>query len=178
MIECKRKPGPSSEQLLDFCSERLQAPTRALVQAHLDLCPECREQVRQQLVVASALDQWQVPELSSGFNRELWAKLDAEPARSAFPAWLSLSGKKRFAFPAVALVVALALFAFFTASFQPGPGPSQVPVQAQGGSGVDILEAEQAEQVLEDLEMLDELASPAPASGTASLESAKSRYAG
>ncbi len=114
---------------------------------HFERCVSCRQASLQQAAVWQALDSWNVPPVSSGFNRHLYAKIDAVANESWYER-LAASVRPLFAQPAWALGVAGALFvAGFVFDHRTTRTP-QVPVQ------VSTTEAEQVERTLDDLEML------------------------
>ncbi len=119
--------------------------------AHLRQCESCSETFAQQSALWNHLDSWTVPEVSSSFNRQLYAKIDASMAEP----WLDRVARQIawfFAQPSLAIgVAALVIVAGFTLDH------SRSNLQPRNNSAshrVSTSEAEQVEKTLDDLEML------------------------
>ena len=96
------------------------------------------------------LDAWTVPEVSSSFNRELYAKIDAALAEPWYDRW-ARQIKSSFAQPSLALgLAALVVVAGFTLDHSTLVRQRQPNISRQ----VSNAEAEQVEKTLDDLEML------------------------
>ena len=160
-MDCLLNTRNGAETLLEYCAGTLGAAQIAEFEAHLTECADCRRLVEAQREVWSALDQYPVPEVSSHFDRRLYASIaryDAAPWWRK--AWRSISEPAMpWATwkPAVSLAAACAVVAL---GFLVRLPETSDPVKQVRMEVVDI---EQVEQALEDLEMLTPVA-PAPAS--------------
>ena len=118
--------------------------------SHLADCPSCAEAFARQSELWKILDAWDMPPVSSGSNRSLYAKIDAAAAAPWYERWASAI-KPVFAQPSFAIGMAAVVIVggfFFDHS-----APSVKPV-ANPAVQVSTTEAEQVEKTLEDLEML------------------------
>lgn len=122
------------------------------VAAHLLTCEPCRQALAHHSSVWMMLDSWTVPNVSLGFNRELFAKIDAVEAEPWYARFTS-QVKAMFSQPLLALAVAaVVIFGGFILDHPAGT--------TSGGSArsaaiqVSNTEAEQVEKTLDDLEML------------------------
>jgi hypothetical protein len=169
-MTCPMQTG-NADILLDYCARALDAERTAMLESHMAHCRECNEMARGQAEIWAALDAFDAEPVSAGFDRKLYARIaesERVPAWERFwapvreylhgrPAWQPvLSVAAASAMVAVVLLVRADLA-------QPGPATE---------SAVDARGVEQAERLLEDLEMLRLLEGPAPAdSGAAGKES-------
>ncbi len=141
-------------------AELLLKHTGDAAASHFELCPACREDSLSQSALWKALDSWNMPDVSSGFNRGLYAKIDASLAQPWYER-LAASIRPMFAQPSLALGLAgIVVAAGFVFDHSAGPGASAVsarPSYASAGAvalPVSNREAEQVERTLDDLEML------------------------
>ena len=141
-----------SEILLDYCSRRLSLEAILLVEAHIENCPECKATTASQKAVWDALDQWEAEPVSADFDRRLYARIE----QRGNGLWARLAG---FASgihfrPAVTFGAACATVLF--ALLLRGP-MIDISEQSDPPNRVEVSDIEQAERVLEDLDMLDKL---------------------
>lgn len=138
--------GENAALLLDYCARKLDPARSAALEAHIEICPSCRQFRDAQRLVWDSLDSWEVSDSGWDFNRRLRQRLEEEDAA---PQWLDnlrawhsgISWK-----PAIPLAAALALW---LAVFPPySQNNTSSPNPPQG---------EQLERVLEDVEMLRQL---------------------
>ncbi len=141
--------------MLDYSAGRLDGERAALIERHMETCPDCARFVEAQRVVWNALSQWEPRDLSPDFDRRLYRKIEqAKPA-----SWLGrLFGPLHPLWrPVVPLAAACLLIVAGVALHTPQavlhPGSSQARVES--------IEPEQVERTLDDMQMLRELA-PAP----------------
>ena len=115
--------------------------------AHMAQCVSCSEACARQAALWKALGDWTLPQVSSNFNRDLYAKIDLLSQQS----WVDrIASQMRtwLAQPALAVAtVAVVLTAGFV--FDHSAGRVGTPAGA-----VSSTEAEQVEKTLEDMEML------------------------
>jgi anti-sigma factor RsiW len=160
----------TSAELIDYCAGRL-APERAeAVEAHARGCPACRELIGSQRAVWQALEHWVAPPVSNHFDRQLYARIDAEErssgaiakwARAAVARWSPFSWRMPVAVAAMCAAVALAIVVEMPAN-RSGPPPAEPQARMEH---VDI---EQIERTLDDMTMLKQLAPVAQRSEQAS----------
>jgi len=148
-MQCPMKTGRSSELALDYFSGRLDLEVAAELERHFGECRPCREYFTAGVAVRQALDDWEAPPVSPGFDRRLQERIAAEEAHRKW--WKTLLApfrpgvlKPAAAFAAVAVVL-------FAAVLLRMPGPAG-PETASGGA--EVIDVEQVEQAVEDLEML------------------------
>lgn len=149
--------------LLDYCSRSLDVDRADLFEEHLRGCGECREMVRSQMAIWSALDSFETQPVSNDFDRKLHARI-AELDRVSPPlARLWAPVQAFFEWPPAwkpALSVGLATAAVATIFvIRGGLLQPEVPVPT-----IDAVEVERAVQALEDMEMLRQLEATLPGS--------------
>ena len=142
----------NSEILLDYCSRRLSLESTLLVEAHIEHCPECKAMTESQMAVWEALDQWEAEPVSADFDRRLYARIE----QRGDSWWARLTG---FASgvnfrPAFTLGAACATVVFALILRGPMINVSDQPDQV---IRIEASELEQAERVLEYMDMLDKL---------------------
>lgn len=142
----------NSEILLDYCSRRLSLESTLLVEVHLENCPECKAMTASQKAVWEALDQWEAEPVSVDFDRRLYARI--EQRNDGF--WARLAGFASTVHfrPAFTLGAACATVAF--ALLLRGPMVN-LPDPSDLVNRIEASEIEQAERVLEDMDMLNKL---------------------
>lgn len=115
------------ELLLDYYDESSSAE-RTHVQAHLEACDSCRALDRELRAVLSAVETTPITEPPSGFERQMWARI--EPL-------LPVSGGRgvRWAFIAPRLGLAASIAALAVASFLAGRVWDAPPAQPAGAIG-------------------------------------------
>jgi anti-sigma factor RsiW len=146
-MNCPIRTQENRDWLLDYSAGRLDVQRSAVIERHMEACPMCARFVAEQRVVWDALSQWEAPDLSAGFNRSLYQKIDqAQPSswlqRLLQPLWR----------PTIPIAAMCLLIVAGVALHTPTAGVS--PVHPRGES----VEPEQVERTLDDLQMLRELA--------------------
>ncbi|MBL8230563.1 MAG: hypothetical protein JNL98_18880 [Bryobacterales bacterium] len=153
--------------LLDYCNRKLDSESTAILERHIRQCPDCEAFASSQSLLWQSLDSYEAMPVSADFDRELYARIDAEEQR---PTWSklwnrlwgritmggTLTGAQlwRPALPVAAcLVVAAGLY------FRPGMegGLSHPSMNPLSETGEVVIQAEQIESELEDMEMLRDL---------------------
>src|SRR5947209_7378784 len=76
-MQCPLESRQNPEVLLDYCSQKTAPETTASVERHISECAQCRSFTDAQKSVWNAMDSWDDIEISSGFNRSLYARIDA-----------------------------------------------------------------------------------------------------
>jgi len=159
-MTCPLKNKESAHVLLDYTARRLDGPTAAVLDQHICECPECALFRMEQSAVWAAMDTWEPMPVSTDFNRRLWQRIDAvavEPWYKTLAAWLQVADwKPVFPLAAAILVIAAGFLLDHTGERSVIPG--------NAGFGVSLREADQVEQMLDDIQLLhqfDSVASPA-----------------
>jgi len=131
--------------LVDYCAGRLDARAGAEVKTHVEACAACSQFVVGQSAAWNALDAFEAPPVSAGFDRKLWERIEeAERRRGFWAGWWAAAFRKpviAFALAAVFIIAALSL-----SSTRPVPPPAQA-----------ALDADRMERALDDLDMLQQL---------------------
>ncbi len=169
-MSCAIPTKASAELILDYCAGRL-APERAQeIEAHARGCASCRELIHAQRAVWQALEHWDAPPVPSDFDRELYARIEAEErssgavikwARAAAARWSPFSWRTPVAVAAACAAVVLAIIAEI-------PGNRAVPQPAEPQARMEHVDIEQVERTLDDMTMLKQLAPVAPHSDQSS----------
>lgn len=142
----------NEDVLLDYCARGLDPARLAMLESHMQSCATCREMAQSQSELWSALDAYEAELISADFDRKLYAKIeDANrvPAWERFwaPVRNYLEGQPAWK-PVVSVAAASAVLALVFLV-----GGETETASREGGTPDDRV-VEQAERVLEDLEML------------------------
>ena len=156
MNQCGLKEQERAEILL--AAGAGSASLNASAASHLLVCVSCSEAFVEQAALWTRLDSWVVPEVSTSFNRELYAKIDAAISEPWYDRWAAQL-KSMFTQPALAIgtaaLVVVAGFMLDHSAVKPelknSPRISSVYAPSVA---VSASEAEQVEKTLDDLEML------------------------
>jgi hypothetical protein len=160
-MNCPLETKETGHVLLDYAARRLEAATVALLEKHMEGCPECASFRREQSAVWDALDAWEPAPIGAEFNRRLWQQIDAvavEPWYKTLAAWLRYADWKPV-FPLAAAILVIA------AAFLVDHGGNRAGISGNSGSGVSVREADQLEQMLDDIQFLHQLDSVALSAG-------------
>jgi len=157
-MNCLAKSGDSGvELLLDYVSGGLGGSKVSEVERHAASCASCRELIAAQRKVWLALEDFSAPEISRNFDARLHATITAGQARSPIARWFANMADgfswKPLAAGALAcgvLVIGLLIRLPF------GNEQAAVPDDSKQSriERIDVHQLEEAEQTLEDLEML------------------------
>jgi len=155
-MNCPIRNEETAELLLAYTARRLDPAKTAILESHMDLCPDCAEfRVRQELVW-QALDAWEAPAVTPDFNRRLYQRIESEAAAPWYVRLFTTHWATwKPAIPlAAAAVLVIAGFVF------------DHPTQSSSSSTapmirVSVTEAEQVENTLDDLQLLRQLDSTA-----------------
>ena len=146
------------EILLDYSAQKLDQDTLALFERHLMECAECRTFAKSQTSVWEALDSWEAPVVSEDFDRRLYKRIEEHENSSWWKKLGSMEIFQPFGWkPAVPLLTACATLAVALFVYAPVEKPSLEP---NGQPRIESVDLEQAETVLDDMEMLKQLAPP------------------
>lgn len=147
-----------TDLLLDYSAGRLDAAKSAALVQHMENCSACASFRLEQTAVWNALDLWEPASVSMDFNRRLWQRIDAA---AAAPWYRSLRDSVRFANWKPVLPLTAAIIAIAAGFLLDHPG-SQTPLPAVSVIGVSVKEADQVEQTLDDIQLLQQLDAVTP----------------
>jgi hypothetical protein len=163
-MQCPLLSKETTEVLLDYCSQKTDPETTRSIERHISECAQCQVFADAQKSVWAALDSWEDVEISSGFNRSLYARIDAAENSSWWTRLWSGSWGQSLVTPfgwRPAMPVATACLTVAAAFFLYSPAPR--PLVEQNASGQVVKESVDLDQVqttLDDMEMLKQLSSP------------------
>ncbi len=141
--------------LLDYSARKLNVAETARVDEHLKACAECRQVADGQRAVWEALDMWEAAPVSPDFDRRLYQRIDNEVS------WLDRAMRPfrpLFVRHGVAIAAMACLLLVAGVLLQ-----RPADVAAPGGGGKPEISTEQAENALQEMEMLREFSRIAPA---------------
>jgi len=147
-----------TDLLLDYSAGRLDAARTAALAQHMESCPVCASFRTEQTAVWDALDLWQPAPPSMDFNRRLWQRIELS---AAAPWYKSLCDSLRFANwkPVVPLTAAILVIAAGFLLDHPG---RQTQVPGVPVTNVSLKDADQVEQTLDDIQLLQQLDAVTP----------------
>jgi anti-sigma factor RsiW len=164
-MHCPIQNEETAELLLAYTARRLDPSKMALLERHMDLCPQCAEFRASQNIVWQALDAWEAPAVTPDFNRRLYRRIEAEAAAPWY--------QRLFAAPwtmwkpAIPLAAAgLVVVAGFMLDHS---GSMSAPNVSPAIHVVGVAEAEQVENALDDLQLLRQLDSSATSGSSESM---------
>jgi anti-sigma factor RsiW len=161
---CPIQEKGNAEVLLAYCARALDPGTQAVLERHIEACPECRRFAAEQRMVWEALDSWKAEPVSADFDRRLYARIEEESSsrwwQRIVPAGMHLSWR-----PALSVAAAcVTLVAVFLLRAPDMPGVRPQPAK------VETVDVEQAERTLEDMEMLRQFSLGTPGAEVKSAE--------
>jgi anti-sigma factor RsiW len=150
-MNCPLENSGDPDVLLAHVAGSLSFPETSRLEEHLRGCEACRDFVQAQQSVWRALDEWDAPAVTPGFDSRLYERIERERAGGWWQRAVA-SVRPLLLRPAFAGVAACLLV--FAGLLLQGPGGTVSPA---GQAQVEALEAEQVERALDDVEMLREL---------------------
>lgn len=144
-MRCPVQTGEISEMLLAYCSRRLSPGAAVSLERHMETCPECRRLGEAQKAVWKALDVWEAEPVSPGFDRLLYAAIEARE-KASWRSRLFATFSQRPVWPLASACVAVLAIVLLQS-------PPMVHRQPEN-SRVEAVDVETVESALEDLEML------------------------
>ena len=138
---CLSKNEQGAELLTGYLARTLDAPRMAELGRHIQECADCRALAS----VWERLDEFAVPEVSPGFDAQLYARIAGEEARVSLSSWRRWLWRPIAPLAAAAAVVTLVLFL-------------HVPGTADPAKQASKAEIEQVAQAVDDLDLLTPLA--------------------
>jgi hypothetical protein len=140
----------NAEQLLDYCSRKLDPQTTAILERHIAICPACREFAENQRAVWEALDAWEAEPVSADFDRRLYTRIENEG-----PWWRTLLRPLALHWNVAAS--AAGVFLVLTVGFMLNRPTAVAPLPAQPAQAqVETVQPEQVEHALDAMDMLAE----------------------
>src|SRR6266478_10213495 len=107
-MRCPIETQENAELLLSYSARRLNPESTAILEAHMELCPACREFRDGQSALWEALDQWEARPISPDFDRRLYRKIEEQEQLGWWPRLFS-SLRPLFGRPALPLAGAACL---------------------------------------------------------------------
>jgi anti-sigma factor RsiW len=150
-MRCLKEGRENAELLLAYCSGKLDAEGAAAIGKHVENCAACREFVRGQQAVWSALDAWEAAPVSADFDRRLYRRIDLEVSW-----WDRLIRPFRPMLVRQGIPVAASAFLVIMASVLLDRPAAVPPADESESAQVEALQAEQVEHALDEIEMLHE----------------------
>src|ERR1035441_7544551 len=151
-MNCPIQTEETAELLLAYTARRLDPAKTAILESHMDVCPECAEfRVRQELVW-QALDAWEAPSVTADFNRRLYQRIESEAVAPWYVRLFTtpwVVWKPAIPLACAALVVVAGFLFDHPLSVN---SPAATPAIR-----VSVTEAEQVENALDDLQLLRQL---------------------
>jgi anti-sigma factor RsiW len=150
-MNCPLETRDHAEQLLDYCSGKLDPQTAAILERHTANCPACREFATHQRAVWVALEAWEGRPVSADFDRKLYARIDSD-----VPWWHSLLRPLTLRWNVVAsaagvfVLLGAGLLLNRPQAVAPAPQPETAQVQPAA------VQPEQVERALDAMDMLAE----------------------
>ena len=153
-MQCPVQDRANAEILLAYCARTLDPAKRDLLERHMEGCIECRRFADEQQAVWSALDAWTPTPVSEDFDARLYARIRAEERA---PWWRQLARSPFTPSWRPALSVAAACLTVVAVFLMNSPSAPEI----RNRTRVELADIEQAERVLEDMDMLRQLVLPA-----------------
>jgi hypothetical protein len=147
-MRCPIETQENAELLLSYSARKLSPESTAILEAHMEVCPQCREFRDGQRTLWEALDQWEARPISADFNRRLYRKIEEQEQLGWWDRIFG-AGRPMFLRPALPLA-ATACIVLVAGLMIDGPGRVAAPV----AENPQVREVEQVERTLEDMEML------------------------
>jgi anti-sigma-K factor RskA len=151
-MNCPIENTDTVDLVLDYCAGKLPELKAEAFERHMQVCTECRDFVRAQHEVLTAMEDWQEEPVSADFDRRLYERIAEADRRRSWRQWLADKAAWRPALSIGAACAALAVVLFVQAPDSPKVDPPPVAT-------VEI-EPELVESALDDLEMLRQLSAP------------------
>jgi hypothetical protein len=147
-MKCPIETQENAELLLSYSARRLNSESTAILEAHMQICPACREFRDGQKALWEALDQWEARPVSPDFDRRLYRRIEEQEQLGW---WARLFGPSRPVFLRPALPLAAAACLVLVAGFIIDDPARLV---APSSDSPQVREVEQLERTLDDLDML------------------------
>jgi hypothetical protein len=150
-MNCPLEASENAQVLLDYGMRKLDAQRTAILEAHLEICPSCREFAVGQRALWEALDQFEAAPVSRDFDRRLFARIDREVS---FWDLLVRPFRPLMAPSALPAAAAACLLVVAGVLVERPAAPPATP--ARDMAQMESIQPEQVEQALDAMEMLNE----------------------
>jgi len=157
-MNCPMQSEDTAEILLGYAAGRLDRAGAAKLEMHLKTCAVCAEFCGEHQAMWSALDAWEPAPVSMGFNRGLWAKIDAA---AAAPWYVRLGHGLRLGTWKPVAPLAVAALVIAGGFLLDHPSGRTQAVSEKPVAAVSVAEAEQVEETLDDIQLLYQFESAA-----------------
>src|SRR2546421_89349 len=147
-MRCPIESQENADLLLSYSARRLNPEATAILEAHMEICPTCREFRDGQKALWEALDQWEARPVSPDFDRRLYRRIEEQ---EQLPWWSRIFGSLRPMFVRPALPLAATACLVLVAGFIIDD-PARIAVPTVDSP--QVREVEQVERTLDDLDML------------------------
>ena len=149
-MRCPIESQENADLLLSYSARRLNPEATAILEAHMEICPTCREFRDGQRALWEALDQWEARPVSPDFDRRLYRRIE-EQEQVGWWARIFRPLPSTFLRPALPLAATACLVlvaGFLTIQ------PDRIAAPAPAAADSQVREVEQVERALDDIEML------------------------
>jgi hypothetical protein len=147
-MECPAQNGEGGELIVGYAARTLDPKTEAAFEQHVQVCAKCREAVRAQQSVWTALDEWRPEPVSADFDQKLFRRIAEEEQSNWWRRFVPAAWSWREALPVAAacsVLIAASLLKIPVAS-----GPAESSLQPK-------LQIEQVEHALDDMDLLNQV---------------------
>ena len=152
-MNCQIEGRDATELILAYCAGKLDRPRAATVEEHIRTCAGCRAMAGGQQAVWSALETWEAPPVSPDFDRRLYARIEKEVSL-----WDLILRPFRPLFVRQGLPIAAAAAVVIMAGvLMERPAGITSGMQGPTSATVESVAPDQAEQTLQEMEMMREL---------------------
>lgn len=149
-MHCPIENRDTAEILLGYCAQKLDAKTAAVLEAHIEICPACREFAEAQKAVWKSLDAWEAAPVSADFDRRLYARIEKEVSL-----WDLLLRPFRPLLARQGLPIAAAAVVIMAGVLLDRPSVSPAPI-SETSATVEVA-PDQAEPTLQEMETMRDL---------------------
>jgi len=154
-MHCPIEHEETVDDLLDYAVGRLEPAKLSQLRRHVATCEKCANFTLGYREISHALDCWQAPEVTSDFNRRVLHRIEMEPPSP----WYRVLFDFRFSPRLATAILVLWLLAIVGFTFNHSAGSAE-----PAGPRIDASQANRLEATLDDLQLLHQLDSSAPAS--------------
>ena len=151
-MECPSESRHGAELWIGYVAGTLVPEVELGLRLHLEACQSCREAVKAQEAVWSALDHWTPVSVSPSFDEALFRRIANEEQAPRWRRLLQARWSWRPVMPLAAFCAAL-IVAFFLRT-----PPAEAPSMSRSAPAAQI---EQVERVLDDMDMLKQMSATA-----------------
>jgi len=164
-MRCPIESHDSAELLLAYCARKLEPEMAAILERHMEVCPDCLAFYEGQKQVWDALDSWEAEPVSDDFDSRLYARIEREPVSF----WTRMRGFYASSWPRRAIPLTAAAGLLLTAGLilQLPEKPTSVE-HGSTAAKAEVIAPDQLERTVEDMELLRQFTSLARTEGSPS----------